>query len=86
MVGLIMSFLCFVKYGIFLFFFFGLVFVVFNIMLWMKDVSMEGISGYHNIFVDSGFKMGFIIFVFTEVIFFFSIFWFFFDKFYLGLV
>lgn len=47
---------------------------------------MEGISGYHNKFVDAGFKLGFIIFIFTEVMFFFSVFWFFFDKFYFGLV
>lgn len=43
---------------------------------------MECASGYHNFVVDRGLKMGFIIFVGTEVMFFFSIFWFFFDKLY----
>lgn len=85
-VGLIVSLLFFVKYGVVIFFFFRLVFLVFNIILWMKDVIIEGVSGYHNKFVDVGFKYGFIIFIFTEVMFFFSIFWFFFDKFFFGLV
>lgn len=52
--------------------------------LWVKDVLIESISGYHNYVVDKGFKKGFVLFLFTEVMFFFGIFWFFFDKVYFG--
>ena len=41
---------------------------------------MEGLRGYHNFFVIDGFKFGLILFIFREVIFFFGIFWVFFDA------
>lgn len=45
---------------------------------------MEGRCGYHNFLVNHGFKLGFVIFIGTEVIFFFSIFWLFFDEIYVS--
>lgn len=41
---------------------------------------MEGLSGYHNFFVIDGFKFGVLVFIFREFIFFFGIFWTFFDA------
>lgn len=41
---------------------------------------MEGLRGYHNFFVIDGFKFGVVLFIFSEFIFFFGIFWTFFDA------
>ena len=41
---------------------------------------MEGLSGYHNFFVMDGFKFGALLFIFSEFMFFFGIFWTFFDS------
>lgn len=59
-------------------------FFFFIIYVWKKDVIMEGLAGYHNNVVDVGFKKGFVIFLLTEFMFFFGLFWYFFDKFLLG--
>lgn len=47
---------------------------------WSKDIVIEGLRGYHNFFVIDGFKFGVLLFVFSEFIFFFCIFWTFFDA------
>nr|YP_009186360.1 cytochrome c oxidase subunit III [Strongyloides papillosus]BAT21188.1 cytochrome c oxidase subunit III [Strongyloides papillosus] len=49
-------------------------------LLWAKDICMEGLSGYHNVFVMDGFKFGCLLFIFSEFMFFFGIFWTFFDA------
>lgn len=41
---------------------------------------MEGLSGFHNFFVQDGFKYGMVLFIFREFMFFFCIFWVFFDA------
>jgi cytochrome c oxidase subunit 3 len=48
--------------------------------IWAKDISFEGLSGFHNFFVIDGFKFGVVLFVFSEFMFFFGIFWSFFDA------
>uniref|UniRef100_A0A0M3HZZ9 Cytochrome c oxidase subunit 3 n=1 Tax=Ascaris lumbricoides TaxID=6252 RepID=A0A0M3HZZ9_ASCLU len=62
----------------------GLLFCLFSIFLvsfaWGKDIVMEGLSGYHNFFVMDGFKFGVLVFIFSEFMFFFGIFWTFFDA------
>ena len=78
--GLTTSLVIFFKYGLLyglLLRFFSLLFVGF---VWGKDISIEGLSGYHNFFVMDGFKFGVLLFIFSEFIFFFSIFWTFFDA------
>lgn len=60
--------------------FFSLFSLLFVVFLWGKDISFEGLSGYHTIFVMDGFKFGVLLFVFSEFMFFFSIFWAFFDS------
>lgn len=71
------SLVVFFKYRYFNFFVFFIFFLVF---LWSKDIYMEGLSGYHNYYVQDGFKFGMVLFVFSELMFFFGIFWFFFDT------
>ena len=70
----------FFKYGIVWIFIFNLFVVLFISFAWGKDISIEGLSGYHNFFVIDGFKFGMILFIFREFIFFFRIFWTFFDD------
>nr|YP_002725708.1 cytochrome c oxidase subunit III [Bunostomum phlebotomum]ACL50534.1 cytochrome c oxidase subunit 3 [Bunostomum phlebotomum] len=78
--GLTSSFVIFFKYGLVFPFLFSLFVVLFISFAWGKDISMEGLSGYHNFFVMDGFKFGVILFIFSEFMFFFSIFWVFFDA------
>ena len=82
--GFFLSMVVFFKFGLVVFVVVNLIFLGFNFFVWMKDVCIESFSGYHNFVVDHGFKIGFLIFVGTEVMFFFSIFWAFFDKVYIG--
>nr|ACG58826.1 cytochrome c oxidase subunit III [Ascaris lumbricoides]ADV58586.1 cytochrome c oxidase subunit 3 [Ascaris suum]APX55574.1 cytochrome c oxidase subunit 3 [Ascaris suum]APX55598.1 cytochrome c oxidase subunit 3 [Ascaris lumbricoides] len=78
--GFTSSLVVFFKNGIFG----GLLFCLFSIFLvsfaWGKDIVMEGLSGYHNFFVMDGFKFGVLVFIFSEFMFFFGIFWTFFDA------
>ena len=50
------------------------------VVLWVKDIIFEGMCGYHNVYVLDGIKLGVLLFIFSEIIFFFRIFWFFFDT------
>ena len=78
--GLTTSLVFFFKFGFHYFFLFTLFSVLFVSFIWGKDISIEGLRGYHNFFVIDGFKFGTILFIFREFIFFFSIFWTFFDA------
>lgn len=72
--GLTSSLVIFFKYGLYQFFLFRLFSVLFISFVWGKDISMEGLRGYHNFFVMDGFKFGVVLFIFSEFIFFFGIF------------
>nr|YP_009498572.1 cytochrome c oxidase subunit III [Cyathostomum pateratum]AWK48981.1 cytochrome c oxidase subunit III [Cyathostomum pateratum] len=78
--GLTSSLVIFFKYGLVMPFIFSLFTVLLISFAWGKDISMEGLSGYHNFFVMDGFKFGVVLFIFSEFMFFFSIFWVFFDA------
>lgn len=78
--GVTSSLVVFFKFGLFLPLVFCLFLLLFISFLWGKDVSIEGLSGYHNFFVMDGLKFGVMLFIFSEVIFFFGIFWVFFDA------
>lgn len=56
---------------------FGLLILIIS---WRKDIILEALSGFHNFYVEDCLKYGFMLFIFREFIFFFSIFWFFFDS------
>ena len=59
----------------------GVLTTVFGIGLWFKDVIREATyQGHHTIAVHKGIMLGFMLFVASEVMFFFSIFWAFFHS------
>lgn len=63
------------KFGAFISFF-GLMLVLFVMYIWWRDVTREATYlGYHNYKVRNGLKLGFILFVASEIMFFFSWFW-----------
>nr|YP_010489352.1 cytochrome c oxidase subunit III [Strongyloides cebus]UWK23997.1 cytochrome c oxidase subunit III [Strongyloides cebus] len=68
------------KFGIFFGVFFSFFVLFYVSFLWFKDICMEGMSGYHNFYVMDGFKLGMILFLFSEFMFFFGVFWVFFDS------
>ena len=78
--GLTTSVLLFFKYGFWYFAVFCLFVLLFVSFCWSKDILIEGLRGYHNFFVIDGFKFGVLIFIFSEFMFFFGIFWTFFDA------
>nr|YP_004857905.1 cytochrome c oxidase subunit III [Dracunculus medinensis]AEO27233.1 cytochrome c oxidase subunit III [Dracunculus medinensis] len=78
--GLSSSLVIFLKYGVIFGVFFGVFCLFCVVMVWCKDIFMEGLSGYHNFFVMNGFKYGMVFFIFSEFMFFFGVFWVFFDS------
>nr|AET08647.1 cytochrome c oxidase subunit III [Contracaecum osculatum A sensu Nascetti et al. (1993)]AET08683.1 cytochrome c oxidase subunit III [Contracaecum osculatum A sensu Nascetti et al. (1993)] len=78
--GLTSSLVIFFKYGLLSGVFLSLMSILFISFVWGKDIVMEGLSGYHNFFVMDGFKFGVLVFIFSEFMFFFGIFWTFFDA------
>jgi hypothetical protein len=77
--GLFTSVVIIFKYGGVFFFYFFIALVVL-IFVWFKDIIYESLTGHHRIFVQDGFKYGMLLFIFREFIFFFCIFWVFFDS------
>jgi cytochrome c oxidase subunit 3 len=63
--------------GIFL----GLFLLVISMFVWWRDVIRESTwQGHHTVIVQRGLRMGFALFIVSEVMFFFSIFWAFFHS------
>jgi cytochrome c oxidase subunit 3 len=55
-----------------------LIFIIWILLLWFDNVTFENNNGYHNIKVNKDYRVGFLLFLASEVMFFFSIFWAFF--------
>lgn len=65
-------------YGGYLFIY-GLINLLFVILLWVRDVIREGTyEGMHTKVVQKNLKLGFILFILSEIMFFFGFFWAFF--------
>jgi len=65
----------------FIVFFLGLLTVVFSAILWWRDVIREGLSeGWHTSAVQFGLRLGVILFIVSEVMFFSGFFWAFFHS------
>lgn len=63
------------------FFFVTVTLISLAIFLWWRDVSRErSFQGYHSIQVISGLRLGIILFIASEVLFFVSFFWIFFHR------
>lgn len=59
----------------------GLIIILLSRIQWWRDVSREGtFIGYHTIKVILGLKWGIILFIVSEILFFFSFFWAFFHS------
>jgi len=56
-----------------IFFIISMLFLFINMFGWWSDVSIE--SGEHTLFVVRGLKIGMVLFIASEVLFFFSFFW-----------
>nr|YP_010872775.1 cytochrome c oxidase subunit III [Laemobothrion maximum]WGU50339.1 cytochrome c oxidase subunit 3 [Laemobothrion maximum] len=49
--------------------------IVWIILLWMRDLNRENMQGYFTHLIQKGFKLGMILFISSEIMFFLSIFW-----------
>jgi len=68
------------QYSIYLFFL-GIIITILNIFQWWRDICREGTcQGLHSINVINGLKWGIILFIISEIFFFFSFFWIFFHR------
>lgn len=60
---------------------YGIIITILNLVLWWRDVIREGtFEGHHTKVVQKGLRIGFILFILSEVMFFFSFFWAFFNS------
>ncbi len=60
---------------------FGVVFLILTMLFWWRDVVREGTYlGFHTSLVCRGLRFGILLFIFSEVIFFFGFFWAFFHR------
>jgi heme/copper-type cytochrome/quinol oxidase subunit 3 len=60
---------------------YGLYFIILISIYWWRDVIIEGFNkGYHTVIVKKGLRLGMILFIVSEVMFFFSFFWAFFHS------
>lgn len=77
---IVRSILITIKFSLGILLFPGTFVLSLNIFLWTQIIKKEGGSGFHTSNVKDNIKLGFIIFIFTEVILFISFFWAFFDR------
>jgi len=63
-----------------LFFLLSVIFLSFLSFFWWSDVIDESLDGYHTPEVATGLRLGFVLFIVSEVMFFFSFFWAFFLR------
>jgi cytochrome c oxidase subunit 3 len=49
--------------------------LIFLIAMWFDSITEESIEGYHNTKVNTDYAIGFVLFLLSEIMFFFSIFW-----------
>ncbi|KAJ1680500.1 hypothetical protein LUZ63_024281 [Rhynchospora breviuscula] len=61
----------------------GLIFLLYTMFVWWRDVLREStLEGHHTKAVQLGLRYGFILFIVSEVMFFFAFFWAFFSFFF----
>jgi len=75
--GFVMYLQCY-KFGSY-FFTFGILSLIFTVVFWWRDIIREGtFQGYHTKKVQLGLRSGMILFIISEIMFFFGFFWAFF--------
>ena len=58
----------------------GIVLVILVAFLWWRDVVRESLAGFHTFKLEHSFRLGIVFFIASEVLFFFSFFWAFYDR------
>ena len=59
----------------------GLIMVIYSMFVWWRDVIREAtFEGHHTLSVQAGLRMGMILFIVSEIMFFFAFFWAFFHS------
>lgn len=53
----------------------GLIMIISTMFVWFRDIIREGIQGHHTLIVQKGLRYGVVLFILSEVMFFFGIFW-----------
>jgi cytochrome c oxidase subunit 3 len=77
--GAVMYFHCYKNAEILMFF--GLLLTFFSMFIWWRDVVREStFEGHHTVVVQEGLRNGVILFIVSEVMFFFAFFWAFFSA------
>nr|YP_008757574.1 cytochrome c oxidase subunit III [Octostigma sinensis]AEV44839.1 cytochrome c oxidase subunit III [Octostigma sinensis] len=62
-------------------FFFGISIILLTMYQWWRDISREGtFQGIHTLYVTKGLRLGMILFILSEILFFVSFFWAFFHS------
>lgn len=65
----------------FFIFFLGLMLIFLTMYVWWRDIIREStFQGYHSLVVQKGLKIGFSLFIISEIMFFFGFFWAFFHS------
>lgn len=78
--NLLITSLLWFHYRSFMFFFLKVLLLVYVLVLWLRDVEVETWLGYHTLSVYAGLRVGIVLFILSEVMFFFSFFWGFFHS------
>lgn len=80
LLGFDVGFVLYMGFGFFSFLFFCVFYVLYISFLWFKDVFFEEVRGQYSFFDCCMFFHGFRIFLFSELVLFFSIFWTYLDS------
>lgn len=74
------SLVIFLKYGVWFGVLIGFLSLVLTILFWTRTVVLEGLAGNHTFQLINSFKFSFLLFILSEVMVFFRVFWAFFDA------
>lgn len=74
------SFLVFLKLSIYCLLIINIIIFFFRLITWIINVYIERLIGNHSFYVQDGFKISLYYFLFSEFIFFFRLFWYYFDS------
>jgi len=78
--GFFFSLIIFLKMKIIYLLLINILFCFFCLLIWIKNVFVESLLGNHSFYIQDGFKICFYYFLFSELILFFRLFWFYFDA------
>lgn len=78
--NMLISRLLWFHYNCVMLFFFKLFVLVYVVIMWLRDVEIETWLGWHTVSVFSGIRVGIVLFIISEVFFFFRFFWGFFHN------